>query len=292
MTKIDAVAFSWAGDKFLGVPYSEMDCQEFVERCMRECGMYMDLGGSNSWYREIMKHGWVGTPEECMKLFGQIPKGAILFIREEVGQGTPGKFRTDGIGDITHMGIRTGRGEGAIHSSSSRGGVVESKFKDKTIPNGGWNRVGLYDRIDYGKSINWYLEHIGIGEKPEKGEMAMKQVVVSDNGNPVNLRAKKDMKSARLAKVPVGEEVEVFGTEGLWSRIKWNGITGWMMTEYLITDDSEIPAENPEDFTAEDADDQDGSDQVALYFTVEELAALLPILEKMTDQIIKKVGRG
>ena len=78
--KIDAVSFSWAGDKYLGRSYDDIDCQTFVERCMSDCGLKMDLAGSNAWYREVKKHGWVGTPEECKRVFGEIPKRALLFI--------------------------------------------------------------------------------------------------------------------------------------------------------------------------------------------------------------------
>ena len=148
--KISALEFSMAGDKYLGRKYEEMDCQAFVEKCMADVGYRRDLGGSNSWYRECRSHGWVGSPEECAKEFGSVPKGAFLFILEPVGPKTPAKFRDDGVGDATHMGIVTGRGDGAIHSSKSRGGVVTSKFKGKTIPNGGWNRVGLLPVFDYG----------------------------------------------------------------------------------------------------------------------------------------------
>lgn len=157
--KYNALDFSLAGDKYLGQPYSSMDCQAFVEKCMADVGLRMDLGGSNSWFRECIKHGWTGTPEECVRRFGGVPKGALLFILEPVSASTPGKFRSDGIGDATHMGIATGRGDGAIHSSSSRGCVCTSKFKNKTIPNGGWNRVGLYDRFDYGNPFTWLLDH-------------------------------------------------------------------------------------------------------------------------------------
>ena len=289
MTKIDAVAFSQAGDKYLGRSYREMDCQAFVEKCMADCGLRMDLGGSNSWYREIMRHGWVGTPEECVKLFGEVPKGALLFIWEPVDDGTPAKFRNDGIGDLTHIGIKTGRGEGAIHSSSSRGCVAVSKFKDKTIPNGGWNRVGLYDRIDYGKSVNWFLEHAGIGEEPKKEEETpMQAITYSENGGTINLRAGKSKNADRLAKVRPGQKVEVLGTDGEWSKVKWGGITGWIMSEFLVADDSGIPAEDPDDFTAADG----ANERIALYFTAEELAQLLPVLESACEQILQKVGRG
>ncbi len=298
MTKIDAVSFSWAGDKYIGESYEKMDCQAFVEKCMEDCGLRMDLGGSNSWYREIMKHGWTGTPEECMQLFGQIPKGALLFIWEPVSNSTPGKFRTDGIGDLTHIGIKTGRGDGAIHSSSSRGGVVTSKFKDKTIPNGGWNRVGLYDKFDYGKSINWFLEHTETGEAPgikETEGKPMQAVTYSENGGYINLRGGKSTNADRLAKIMPGQKVETLRTEGDWTKIKWAGITGWVKSEFLIADDSGLPAEDPDDFTPADGADpnaEPGDEKIPLYFTREELAYMLPILESASEQILQKVGRG
>lgn len=294
--KIDAVSFSWAGDKYLGTPYSRMDCQAFVERCMADTGLRMDLGGSNSWYREIRKNGWVGTPEDCARIFGVIPKGALLFILEDVGPGTPEKFRRDGIGDATHIGIVTGRGEGAIHSSSSRGCVAESKFQNRTIPNGGWNRVGLYNKFSYGKSVDWILDHIGIGEDPaEQGtaeeEKHVTATVYAENGKPVNLRKSADKSAALLDIVPVGTDVEIIGSTHdrsgkPWSKIKVNGKTGWMMTEFLVTDESAVPADDE----GQPPDNPDG--KIALLFHPDELRGILPILENMTEQIVNTIGRG
>lgn len=241
--KIDAVNFSWAGDKYLGKSYKEMDCQAFVERCMADCGLRMDLGGSNSWYREVMKNGWTGTPEDCVREIGSIPKGALLFILEDVGPKTPEKFRHDGIGDVTHIGIKTGRGDGAIHSSSSKGCVATSVFKDKTIRNGGWNRVGLYNRFTYGKTVDWILDHIGIGKDPSQNgsgeEIPMEAVVWSENGGNVKMRQSTDPKSMAYAlwdDIPAGTTVEVISSGDKWSRIQTNGKTGWMMSEFLRTD--------------------------------------------------------
>lgn len=63
-----------------------------------------------------------------------------------------------------------------------------------------------------------------------------------------------------------------------------------MMTEFLVADDSALPAEG---FDADDLDDdQDGSGTVTLCFTVNELVVILPVLEKAVDQIVAKVGRG
>ncbi len=94
--KYSAEEFSKAGDQFLGRSYDEMDCQALVERMMASVGYRRDLGGSNSWYRECMKNGWTGTPEECLREFGSVPKGALLFIREEVARAHPGSSGTMG----------------------------------------------------------------------------------------------------------------------------------------------------------------------------------------------------
>ena len=34
--KYDAVSFSWAGDKYIGTPYSKMDCQAFISSDRRK----------------------------------------------------------------------------------------------------------------------------------------------------------------------------------------------------------------------------------------------------------------
>ena len=140
---IDGNRLAAVGFEKLGTPYRKMDCQAFVEWCLRQCGLKKDLAGSNAWYREVMRNGWVGSPEACVQQFGKVPAGAFLFIHAFDG-GEERRGYRDGLGNASHIGIVTGKGEGAIHSSSSRGCVAESVFRNKTVPNGGWNRVGLW----------------------------------------------------------------------------------------------------------------------------------------------------
>ena len=144
---IDGNRLGTVGFEKLGTPYKQMDCQAFVEWCLSRCGLKKDLAGSNAWYREVMKNGAVLSPEDCVKQLGKVPAGAFLFILNQDGK-EPEKYRKDGLGNASHIGIATGRGEGAIHSSSSRGCVAESRFRGKTI-SGGWNRVGLWNRVSY-----------------------------------------------------------------------------------------------------------------------------------------------
>ena len=148
---IDGNALGDVGFKYLGTPYSVMDCQEFYEKCLSDLGFKKNLAGSNAWYRYIREHGRVLTPEECVKELGCVPKGAALFIHAFDG-GEEKRGYHDGLGNASHIGICTmPRGEGAIASSASRGFVAESKFKGKTIK-GGWNMVGLPNFVvfDYG----------------------------------------------------------------------------------------------------------------------------------------------
>ena len=311
MVKYDAVALSWAGDKFLGRPYSEMDCQAFVERCFREVGYYKDLAGSNAWWRECVRNGWTGTPEECVKRYGGAPKGALLFIVEDDG-GEPAKYRGDGYGNASHMGIVTQRGDGAIHSSSTRGCVATSKFKDRTIRGGGWNRVGLLNVFNYGATVNWVDGHQDAGSdagsgdgtgKTEKEAEAVigvqEAVVMAENGKPVKMRQSCDEKARGYAvydEIPCYTKVTVEGRGDNWCYIRVGNRSGWMMTKFLefVADDGQLPAEDPAEFVDDDtgAPETGENETVTLTFTAEELAYCLPVLEKMTEQILQKVGRG
>lgn len=173
------------GFQYLGIPYSTMDCQKFVEKCLSDCGMRKDLAGSNAWYREVMRNGAIMSPEECVKQLGCVPKGAFLFIHAFDG-GEEKRGYHDGFGNASHIGICTGtRGEGAIHSSSSRGCVCESKFQGKSI-RGGWNKVGLWKQVsyDYGGSTGSSTpSQVPILKRGSKGtEVAYVQAILMDLG--------------------------------------------------------------------------------------------------------------
>ena len=224
---IDGSKLGDVGFQYLGIPYSQMDCQKFVEKCLADCGLKKDLAGSNAWFREVDSHGWVGTPEECVQILGKVPKGAFLFILEFDGK-EPAKYRPDGLGNASHIGIVTRpRGKGAIHSSKSKGCVCESEFKGKTIPNGGWNRVGLWDEVAYD-----YSEADG-SVTPEPEPEKETATVFAENGNPVNFRKSPSKAGALIEKIKCGEVVEVLQYGAEWTKIKWHNRIGYMMTEFL-----------------------------------------------------------
>ena len=291
--KISALEFSMAGDKYLGRSYEEMDCQAFVERCMADVGYKRDLGGSNSWYRECRSHGWVGSPEDCVKVFGSVPKGALLFILEPVGPKTPGKFRDDGVGDATHMGIVTGRGDGAIHSSSSRGCVATSKFKGKTIPNGGWNRVGMLADFEYQGGfpiapLDPFGQHAFNNVEEIAEEERMTGRVVAETGRTVNLRKKPG--GDLIDRINTGSVAEILEAGETWCKVRIGKKEGYMMTEFLITDEGEGSGCYGQDLSTQ-AQSAFGRDD-----TGEELLGLLSEvyqgLRNLCERIEETIGKG
>ena len=243
--KPTAEALIRAAPRYLGVPYSELDCQAFVEAALKQIGISENLPGSNAWYRHMT---WVGTPEECKASFGRIPKGAFLFILSHNGK-EPEKYKPDGIGNASHIGIYTGLsgaemcdiaigdgvgdadrynfGNGAIHSSQSRGSVCTSNFSGKTI-SGGWNRIGLWDKICY--------EDIDMGPSDPQGGGKMTATVYAPTGSTVNLRKEPSTQAALVARIPVGAQVTIMDETADWAKIQYNYDQGYMMKAFLKID--------------------------------------------------------
>lgn len=259
MGRIDAKKLAKAGHKYIGRPYTEMDCQKFVEQCMKDCGGTLDLPGSNAWFR---KCNWVGSPEDCLRKFGRIPDGAFLFIVKDDG-GEEARGYHDGKGNATHIGLKTGTGKGGIHSSSSRGFVDESEFHDKTIKNGGWNAIGLWtDGIDYGEDIDQKIK--GGSDEGESGredispepdqpvEESFNGIVCAEHGNSVKMRKKPSTTCNLYWEVPIGSMVEVLHDDPTWAKIRWSGRTGYMKREFIKSEEEAMNEPLPPDVKDEE----------------------------------------
>jgi len=275
-----------AGFKYLGRSYEEMDCQKFVERCLKDCGNNTDLAGSNAWYRKVMNEGWVGTPEECKAKYGSVPKGAFLFILEHDGK-EPSKYHGDGIGNASHIGIVTGQGQGAIHSSKSRGGVCESKFQGKSI-SGGWNRVGLWtNAVDYSGVTPGPSPDPGPDPEPtpEPEPEPQTATVWSANGKHVHLRKAKSTSSKVVDDVPCGATVEVQEYGDDWCKVKYVDKRvakwyGYMMTSFLRFNE-ELPQVDPsEEEEDEDLDGPTGDEEICVVIPCSSMEEADAICEK------------
>lgn len=145
---------------YVGIPYSSLDCQGFVEQVLKDCGVRKPDGspynwrGSNSMWRNFIK--WKGTIVECKEKFGEIPLGAFLFILKN-DHGEEERGYHDGLGNASHVGLYTGTSPLPVMDSQGNRGVDYCKLNIFT-------HVGLMDMIDY------YNEPLPPETKPTKEE--------------------------------------------------------------------------------------------------------------------------
>lgn len=131
---------------YIGIPYSTLDCQGFVERVLADCGIrkpngtVYDWRGSNSMYRNYQQ--WHGSIKDAENAFGSLPIGCLVYTRKTDG-GEKEKGYNDGLGNFVHVGIYLGEPRGVIHSTA--GGVQWGKYPDKR-----WNYCSLLAMLDYG----------------------------------------------------------------------------------------------------------------------------------------------
>lgn len=135
-------------EKYTGVPYSKLDCQGFVEKVLEDCGVRKNDGsvynwrGSNSMWRNAL--AWKGTISDCLHRYGEIPRGAWLFIVANDG-GEKEKGYNDNAGNAKHVAIYCGTSPDPVRDSTrtnDRNGVGYRSIKSFT-------HVGLPFMIDY-----------------------------------------------------------------------------------------------------------------------------------------------
>ena len=136
----------------VGYTYDELDCQAFVEHCVRQAGGRMDYLGTNDMARRA---AWLGTLAEA-RAQGRLVPGAGLLIREATAANLPARYAGDGLGDFSHVGLYVGenaltdtdkngrrRACDVVHSSATMGRVAGSTLQN------GWTHALWFSEIDY-----------------------------------------------------------------------------------------------------------------------------------------------
>ena len=89
-------------------------------------------------------------------------------------------------------------------------------------------------------------------DEPTEGDeepMAEFATVIADSGSTVNMRTKAKSTAALVERVPIGARVEVLGTCGFWTKVKFGSRAGYMMSQFLT---AEKPLEPDENLTLEE----------------------------------------
>ncbi|MFQ9063378.1 MAG: SH3 domain-containing protein [Oscillospiraceae bacterium] len=216
-----------AARALIGTPYSELDCINLIKKVIRTAP-----GGDK-------RYTTAGT-NELWNSFDSVPKYRHLIWRQTgISGAKPGMlaFMGVGTGDVDHTGLVTERGT-VIHSSKSRGGVVETALTEKN----GWNGLGKHRMIAV------------CDDNAEGGDTMFGNATVKTQtaGSYVNLREGASARAAVIGKVYDGERVNVLREAGAgWIYGKMQaGAEGYMSADYIVED---APG-------ADDAEDGDGEE--------------------------------
>ena len=194
----------------IGTPYSELDCINLIKKVIRTCA-----GGDK-------RYTTAGT-NELWNSFDSVPKYRHLIWRQSgISGAKPGMlaFMGVGTGDVSHTGLVTERGT-VIHSSKSRGGVVETALSAKA----GWNGLGVHRMIAVGEVDGNQSADEEQTEDSAEGEV----VTVCAQGG---LRMRKKPRGRYMKMILDGTQLVVLEEKGGWLRVEYRGYTGWVSGEY------------------------------------------------------------
>ena len=145
--------------KYDSLKYADADCQAFCEIVLRDIGVRNDKGlpynwkGSNDIARNAVS--WIGTKEECISKFGEIPLGAWAFIWENKTGKEKDRGYYDNKGNYSHIGIYVG--DNIVRDSTrykgSDGTYVRDGVGNRNIS--AFNRIGLAKMLDFGAGSDY-----------------------------------------------------------------------------------------------------------------------------------------
>ena len=198
---IDATTAIRAAREMIGTPYSELDCINLIKKVIRTAP-----GGDKNY-----------TTAGTNDLWNSDSKSAkyrdLTWKQEGISGAKAGMlaFMGVGTGDVNHTGLVTERGT-VIHSSKSRGDVVETELTEKR----GWNGLGKHRMI----AVD--------GEETADSDEGEIVTVCAQGG----LRMRKKPKGHYMQMIPDGAQLAVLEEKDGWLRVEYRGFMGWISGEY------------------------------------------------------------
>jgi hypothetical protein len=153
-------------------------------------------------------------------------------------------FFRDKEGNVSHTGIveKIEGGRVCTIEGNSDGMVTRQRYGPENERIYGYGHPDWSIVKDDGKES---------GESEEEGKTMERNAKVvptsTSKGSTVNLRSQASTSGKILAKVPFESPVMVKEDRGDWRKVTWNGITGWMMANYIEYTDASDDEDDGED---------------------------------------------
>lgn len=199
---IQAEAAIRAARGLIGTSYETLDCINLIKKVIRTCA-----GGDK-------RYTTAGT-NELWNSFDSVPKYRHLIWRQSgISGAKPGMlaFMGVGTGDVSHTGLVTEQGT-VIHSSKSRGGVVETALTAKA----GWNGLGVHRMIE-------------VAENAGAAPTGTAYIVCARTG--LRMRKRPDVCGEYMQMLPDGAVIVALETRAGWIKTTYKEYTGWVSGEY------------------------------------------------------------
>ena len=214
-----------------GTTINGLDCQGMIKYCAQRLGLRLDYSGSNDMYRNACS--WIGTITEARTEDRIIP-GAVAFIVEYDGQ-EAARYKSDGLGNASHVGLLTINGEAYSVDASSSAGKVRCRNERDSLRT--WTHIGWLKGVDYDEELpvaNISEDMPLMNNESVKTYNLQTATVVTLDGGALNMRSTpSDSANNRIGRAAAGSLVEVLEVRGEWTKIRYEGMTAWAQTKYL-----------------------------------------------------------
>ena len=186
----------------IGTSYETLDCINLIKKVIRTAPggdkRYTTAGTNALWDSDSKRGKYRDLTWKQAGISGAKP-GMLAFM----GVGT---------GDVSHTGLVTERGT-VIHSSKSRGGVVETALTEKN----GWNGLGVHRMI-------------AVAENVDAAPTGTAYIVCAQTG--LRMRKRPDVRGEYMQMLPDGAVIVALETRAGWIKTTYKGYTGWVSGEY------------------------------------------------------------
>ena len=191
-----------AAREMIGTAYSELDCINLIKKVIRTAP-----GGDKNYTTAGTNDLWNSD--------GKSAKYRDLTWKQEGISGAKAgmlAFMGVGTGDVDHTGLVTERGT-VLHSSKSRGCVVETELTEKR----GWNGLGKHRMI-------------AVAENADAAPTGTAYVICAQTG--LRMRKRPDVRGEYMQMLPDGAVIVALETRAGWIKTTYKGYTGWVSGEY------------------------------------------------------------
>lgn len=214
--------------------YAQRDCIGSIWKILERYGAKTSYVGSNWFARHELKNMRPLTNKS------QLYDGCAVLktvLPNQSGYALPDRYQSDADPiDYNHIGIGTDAGEilDSTRTASGRDGPGVSTAK---IGPNSWDIIADFEDVEYGTAPS----------EPAQEGAAMTGYINLPKDSNVKFRISPSNGSQWYGRINGGEAVEIVSDSGEWTRVRYGGKDGYVMSKFVTTDPSAQPDPMPPD---------------------------------------------